>query len=143
MRILLLMNINRLDTHGYPQVFVLKNSSVVSSSGIWNGVAFSISPNSKPNAHFTFEFIINQQEIYYRYKLKNESLPSRMVLNPEGAIEHLTWNDRSQSWFSTQQYSLISVVVLLYVVLMQVATSITPLHVTACEVSSRGILNSL
>ncbi|XP_055823273.1 G-type lectin S-receptor-like serine/threonine-protein kinase At4g27290 [Solanum dulcamara] len=91
--------INRLDTHGYPQLFVLKKSSIVSSSGIWNGIAFSVSPNSKPNTHYTFKFIINQQEISYHYKLKNESLPSRMVLNPEGVIEHLTWIERNQSWF--------------------------------------------
>ncbi|XP_059282932.1 G-type lectin S-receptor-like serine/threonine-protein kinase At4g27290 [Lycium ferocissimum] len=90
---------NRLDSHGYPQLFVLKNSSIVFSSGPWNGIAFSVSPNNKPNTHYTFEFFIKQQEIYYEYKLKNESLPARMVINPIGKIEHLTWIERSQSWF--------------------------------------------
>ncbi|MCD7459415.1 hypothetical protein HAX54_040872 [Datura stramonium] len=91
--------INRLDSRGYPQFFVLKNSSIVFSSGLWNGVAFSVSPYSKPNIYYTFELIINQQEIYYEYKLKNESLPARMVINPAGKIDHLTWIERSQSWF--------------------------------------------
>ncbi|XP_049414232.1 G-type lectin S-receptor-like serine/threonine-protein kinase At4g27290 isoform X1 [Solanum stenotomum] len=98
--------INRLDSHGYPQLFVWKNSTIVSSSGIWKGNAFTVSANSKPNNHYTSEFIINQQQIYYQFKLKNESLPSRMVLNPEGLIEHITWIESSQSWFlySTVQF---------------------------------------
>ncbi|XP_060191133.1 G-type lectin S-receptor-like serine/threonine-protein kinase At4g27290 [Lycium barbarum] len=91
--------IDRLDFHGYPQLFVLKNSSIAFNSGPWNGITFSVSPNTKPNTHYTFEFFINQQEIYYEYKLKNESLPARMVINPAGQIEHLLWIERSQSWF--------------------------------------------
>nr|XP_016451606.1 PREDICTED: G-type lectin S-receptor-like serine/threonine-protein kinase At4g27290 isoform X1 [Nicotiana tabacum] len=88
-----------LDSHGYPQLFVLKNSSIVYSVGPWNGIAFSGSPNSKPNMYYTFEFVINQQEIYYKYEIKNASLPTRVVIDADGVVEHLTWIERSQSWF--------------------------------------------
>ncbi|CAN4104124.1 unnamed protein product [Withania somnifera] len=88
-----------VDFHGYPQLFLLKNSSIVYSSGPWNGIAFSGSPNNKRNTYYSFEFVINQQEIYYKYKLKNESMPTRVVMNPSGVLEHLTWIEHSQSWF--------------------------------------------
>ncbi|KAJ8542959.1 hypothetical protein K7X08_005482 [Anisodus acutangulus] len=91
--------VNRLDSHGYPQLFVYRNSSIVYSSGTWNGIAFSGSPNSKASDSYTFRFVINQQEIYYKYELKNESMPTRVVINPAGVIEFLTWIERSQSWF--------------------------------------------
>ncbi|XP_047271566.1 G-type lectin S-receptor-like serine/threonine-protein kinase At4g27290 isoform X1 [Capsicum annuum] len=91
--------VDRVDTHGYPQMVVCKNSSVVFSSGPWNGIAFSGSPNNKLNTYYSFEYVINQQEIYYKYKLKNESIPTRVVINPSGVLEHLTWIKRSQIWF--------------------------------------------
>ncbi|MCD7471574.1 hypothetical protein HAX54_012073 [Datura stramonium] len=91
--------VDRLDSRGYPQLFVYRNSSIMYSSGPWNGIAFSSSPNNRPNTYYTFEFVINQQEIYYKYKLKNESMPTRVVINPEGVLQHLTWIDHSQSWF--------------------------------------------
>ncbi|KAM3302391.1 hypothetical protein P3S67_016893 [Capsicum chacoense] len=91
--------VDRVDTHGYPQMVVYKNSSVVFSSGPWNGIAFSGSPNNKLNTYYSFEYVINRQEIYYKYKLKNESIPTRVVINPSGVLEHLTWIKRSQIWF--------------------------------------------
>ncbi|XP_009766396.1 G-type lectin S-receptor-like serine/threonine-protein kinase At4g27290 [Nicotiana sylvestris] len=91
--------VNRLDSHGYPQLLVLKNSSIVYSSGPWNGIAFSGSPNNKPNTYYTFEFVVNQHEIYYKYEIRNVSLPTRVVINSAGVLEHLTWIERSQSWF--------------------------------------------
>ncbi|XP_060189355.1 G-type lectin S-receptor-like serine/threonine-protein kinase At4g27290 isoform X2 [Lycium barbarum] len=92
-------NVNRLDSHGYPQLFVYRNSYAVYSSGPWNGIAFSGSPNNKATQYYTIEFVINQQKIYYKYGLKNESLPTRVVINPAGVIEHLTWIEHTQSWF--------------------------------------------
>ncbi|PHT44245.1 G-type lectin S-receptor-like serine/threonine-protein kinase [Capsicum baccatum] len=91
--------VDRVDTHGYPQMVVYKNSSVVFSSGPWNGIAFSGSPNNQLNTYYSFEYVINQQEIYYKYKLKNESIPTRVVIKPSGVLEHLIWIKRSQIWF--------------------------------------------
>ncbi|XP_016461749.1 G-type lectin S-receptor-like serine/threonine-protein kinase At4g27290 isoform X1 [Nicotiana tabacum] len=89
--------IERLDSHGYPQFFVWKNSSIVFSTGPWNGIAFSSSPNIKPTIYYTFGFVINQQEIYFKYEL-NEPLPTRIVINQAGTVDQLTWIERSHSW---------------------------------------------
>ncbi|XP_015081045.1 G-type lectin S-receptor-like serine/threonine-protein kinase At4g27290 [Solanum pennellii] len=91
--------VDRVDSHGYPQLFLLRNSSVVFSSGPWTGAAFSSSPSNKPSLYYTFEFVINQKEIYFKYELKSDSLPTRVVLNPDGVIQHLIWIEHTQSWF--------------------------------------------
>lgn len=91
--------VDHVDSRGYPQLFLLRNSSIVFSSGPWNGIAFSSSPSNKPTLYYTFEFVINQQEIYFKYELKNDSMLTRVVLNPDGVIEHLIWIEHSQSWF--------------------------------------------
>ncbi|KAJ8532411.1 hypothetical protein K7X08_012334 [Anisodus acutangulus] len=91
--------VNRVDSNGYLQLFVYRNSSIVYTTGPWNGIKFSGSPNSKANQYYTFEYVINQQEIYYKYALKNDYMPTRVVINPSGVIEHLTWMEHTQSWF--------------------------------------------
>ncbi|KAL3364552.1 hypothetical protein AABB24_013367 [Solanum stoloniferum] len=91
--------VDRVDSHGYPQLFLMRNSSVVFSSGPWTGAAFSSSPSNKPTLYYTFEFVITQKEIYFKYELKNDSMPTRVVLNPDGVIQHLIWIEHTQSWF--------------------------------------------
>ncbi|CAN4102827.1 unnamed protein product [Withania somnifera] len=86
-----------LDSHGYPQFFVCKNSSIVFSTGPWNGIAFTSSPNNKPAMYYSFEFVIKQQEIYFKYEL-HEFLPTRTVINQAGMVDHLIWIERSQRW---------------------------------------------
>ncbi|XP_060201240.1 G-type lectin S-receptor-like serine/threonine-protein kinase At4g27290 [Lycium barbarum] len=89
--------IERLDSHGYPQFFVWKNSSIVFSTGPWNGIAFCSSIKRKPTTYYTLEFSIKQQEIYFKYRLK-ESVPTRLVINQDGMEEHLIWIEQSHSW---------------------------------------------
>ncbi|KAK4355309.1 hypothetical protein RND71_024280 [Anisodus tanguticus] len=91
--------VDYVDSHGYPQLLLSRNSSIVFSSGPWTGIAFSSSPSNKPTLYYTFEFVINKQEIYFKYELKNDSMPTRVVINPSGVIEHLTWIEHTQSWF--------------------------------------------
>ncbi|XP_010324341.1 G-type lectin S-receptor-like serine/threonine-protein kinase At4g27290 [Solanum lycopersicum] len=91
--------LDRLDTSGYPQFFVWEGPAIKFSSGIWNGHLFVGGPNLKPNPYYTFEFVNNDKEIYYKYELINTSLPSRLVLNPAGLLQRLLWIERNQNWF--------------------------------------------
>ncbi|KAF3654933.1 G-type lectin S-receptor-like serine/threonine-protein kinase [Capsicum annuum] len=90
--------VDLVDSHGYPQMLLFRNSSIVFSSGPWNGLAFTSSPSNKPTLYYTFEYVINQQEIFYKYELKNDSMPTRVVLKPDGVIEQLIWIEKSHSW---------------------------------------------
>lgn len=89
---------NRLDPGGFPQMFLREGQVVRFRSGPWNGLRFSGMPNLKPNPIYSFQFVLNQKEIYYSYKLINNSVVTRMVLSPTGILQRYTWIDRQQGW---------------------------------------------
>ncbi|KAF5728345.1 G-type lectin S-receptor-like serine/threonine-protein kinase [Tripterygium wilfordii] len=88
----------QMDTSGYPQIFIRKGKDIVFRSGPWNGIRFSGMPNLSPNPIYTYEFVMNEREIYYRYDLTNSSVFTRMMLNNEGIFQRLTWTSRTQGW---------------------------------------------
>jgi hypothetical protein len=59
----------------------------------------------RPSQVFEYEFVVNEKEVYYGYKLLNSSVFSRFVLNPSGIAQRFVWKDRTQSWepFFTSQ----------------------------------------
>lgn len=89
---------NQLDPHGYPQILLRRGSIVTYNSGPWNGERFSGMTNLKTNSLYTFEFVLNQKEIYYKYELVNSSVLTRMVLSTSGSLQRFTWIDRTQEW---------------------------------------------
>ncbi|EOY14263.1 S-locus lectin protein kinase family protein [Theobroma cacao] len=89
---------NGLDPDGLPQFLLREDSVLLFRTGHWNGLRFSGMPNLKPNPIYTFEFVFNDEEIYYEYELINKSVVSRMVLGPDGALQRFTWVDRTQGW---------------------------------------------
>ncbi|THG06386.1 hypothetical protein TEA_011054 [Camellia sinensis var. sinensis] len=90
-----------LDPSGYPQ-FIIKNGAVeIMRLGPWNGLLFSGVSNLKPNSIFTFEFVFNRVEIYYRYEQINSSVVTRLVLNPNGVIQRLSPNTQKNEMWKT------------------------------------------
>jgi hypothetical protein len=84
--------------YGYPEILVMEDSRVKFRSGPWNGKRFSGVPQLKPNPVYSFEFVFNEKEIFYRYHLLNSSMLSRIVVSQDGDIQRYTWIDRTQSW---------------------------------------------
>ncbi|PON81470.1 S-receptor-like serine/threonine-protein kinase [Trema orientale] len=91
-------NTNILDPNGVPQFFLRKGSVIKFRSGPWNGLRFSGMPNLKPNPIYTYEFVCNETEIYYTYKLISSSVVSRLVLSLNGHLQRFTWIDRTKGW---------------------------------------------
>ncbi|XP_022882418.1 G-type lectin S-receptor-like serine/threonine-protein kinase At4g27290 [Olea europaea var. sylvestris] len=87
-----------MDTHGYPQHMMMTGSTVRFRSGPWNGLAFSGSPGLKTNPIYTFQFVFNQEEVYYSFDLVNPHVYSRLVLDPDGVLRRFSWNNRTQVW---------------------------------------------
>ncbi|CAI0439123.1 unnamed protein product [Linum tenue] len=56
----------RLEPDGYPQIFIRKAQTIVFRSGPWNGLRFSGMPNLRPNPIYTYEFVYNSDQIFYR-----------------------------------------------------------------------------
>ncbi|KAB1215250.1 hypothetical protein CJ030_MR4G004189 [Morella rubra] len=93
----------RIDPRGFPQMVAMDGARILSRAGPWNGLEFTGYPNLIQNPVFQYEFVLNENEVYYEYKLKNSTLFSRLVLNPSGTGGRFTWIDRTHSWevFST------------------------------------------
>ena len=89
---------NLLDPNGLPQYFMRKGSVIKFRSGPWNGLRFSGMPSLISNPIYTCEFVFNEEEIYYTYKLINSSVVSRLLLNLNGNIQRFTWIDRTNEW---------------------------------------------
>ncbi|KAJ4843020.1 hypothetical protein Tsubulata_005406 [Turnera subulata] len=88
----------RLDPSGYPEIYVIRDSRIMYRSGPWNGMRFSGTPHLKPNPVFTFDFVFNDEEIYYIYRMVNKSTRSRLLVSPAGDIQRFMWIERTSSW---------------------------------------------
>ncbi|XP_017980500.1 PREDICTED: G-type lectin S-receptor-like serine/threonine-protein kinase At4g27290 [Theobroma cacao] len=88
----------RYEVGGFPELKLREGSIVRFRSGPWNGMRFSGTTGLKLNPIFTFGVVFNKREVYYSYKDRKESIPSRMVLTQNGLWQRLNWIDRKQSW---------------------------------------------
>ncbi|XP_034898845.1 G-type lectin S-receptor-like serine/threonine-protein kinase At4g27290 isoform X1 [Populus alba] len=84
---------------GYPEYAAVEDSNVKYRAGPWNGLGFSGLPRLKPNPIYTFEFVFNDKEIFYRETLVNNSTHWRAVATQNGDLQLLLWMEQTQSWF--------------------------------------------
>lgn len=87
-----------IDRRGYPQL-VLRNGSVAHYRlGSWNGLGFTGSPQLRSqNEFFKLDFVLNENEVYYKYELLTTSLQSRLVLNRSGDLQRFMWSGKTNS----------------------------------------------
>jgi hypothetical protein len=87
------------ELHSYPEAFIWKGTKKFYRSGPWNGLRFSGSPDLNPNPVFDFNFVSNEDEVYYMYTLKDKSLISRVVMNQTSSSrERTTWIEGDKVW---------------------------------------------
>ncbi|KAK3415437.1 hypothetical protein EUGRSUZ_H01063 [Eucalyptus grandis] len=96
----------QLDPNGYPQLLLKQGSDIKFSTGPWNGLRWSGTPNLKLNPYYRFEFVLNEEEIYYHYELLNSSVISRMMMMSNGIVQRFTWIDRTQGWMLYLTYPI-------------------------------------
>ncbi|KDP38977.1 hypothetical protein JCGZ_00734 [Jatropha curcas] len=83
---------------GYPQLVMWKESNIIFRPGSWNGESFTGDPSLKTNPIISYEYDMNENGVYYSYKPQNSKVISRLVLNPSGLVQLLTWNDQAKDW---------------------------------------------
>ncbi|KAL7592226.1 hypothetical protein Lser_V15G33238 [Lactuca serriola] len=86
-----------LNTNGYPQTFEVEDEVPHSRFGPWNGEGFSGLPRENTNPIFSVEFVVNEKEMYYTYKLKSPVL-QRIILTWDGTHLQFSWINRTQEW---------------------------------------------
>ncbi|CAA3009733.1 G-type lectin S-receptor-like serine/threonine-protein kinase At4g27290 isoform X1 [Olea europaea var. sylvestris] len=90
---------NGIELGDYPQVVMWKGSRKFFRGGPWNGLRFSGAPELRINPVFGFEFVSNQEEVYYMYQLKNKSVITRLLLNETtSSRQRYVWLEAEQSW---------------------------------------------
>ncbi|GAB2233615.1 hypothetical protein Droror1_Dr00002841 [Drosera rotundifolia] len=87
-----------IELEGYPEPVLRKGDVVQYRNGPWNGVRFVGNPNLKPNSVFTYQFVLNDQEVYYVFQLVNSSVLSHRIVNQYGTMQRLIWSDQVQGW---------------------------------------------
>ncbi|XVF34076.1 hypothetical protein REPUB_Repub18cG0025700 [Reevesia pubescens] len=87
----------RIDPHGYLQLVVDKGFEVVFRARSWDGIYFSNrKPNAKPSALYSYQFVLNKDEVYFKVELQNSLVILRYAMNPSGLMQRFIWNERKQ-----------------------------------------------
>ncbi|PON49884.1 S-receptor-like serine/threonine-protein kinase [Parasponia andersonii] len=87
-----------LEPHAYPELSIRKGEMEYYRHGPWNGLHFSGTVHLRPNPNSQYEFVHND-EVFSRYYIKNQSVLTRMILNPTTSKrERLQWNDEEKTW---------------------------------------------
>ncbi|GAY52974.1 hypothetical protein CUMW_146020 [Citrus unshiu] len=87
-----------IDPSGVPQAMLKKGSTIRYRAGSWNGLHWTGMPQLQPNPVYTFEFVSNENEVFYRFKLINSSVPTMMVINTIGDVQRFTWMEHTKKW---------------------------------------------
>ncbi|KAM3757940.1 hypothetical protein ACB098_01G004900 [Castanea mollissima] len=70
-----------VELHNYPELVIKKGTKKFLRTGSWNSLGFSGVPNTNDNPIYTYDFVINSDEVYYIFHLIKKSVISRGVLN--------------------------------------------------------------
>ncbi|XP_017980491.1 PREDICTED: G-type lectin S-receptor-like serine/threonine-protein kinase At4g27290 isoform X5 [Theobroma cacao] len=89
----------RINISGYPQLEIEKGSKMVYRAGSWNGLIFQAMKRNVLS-FVNNEFELNENEVYYTTEPKNSSVVTRIMLNPSGFVQFLSWSDQQRDWES-------------------------------------------
>ncbi|XP_015937508.1 G-type lectin S-receptor-like serine/threonine-protein kinase At4g27290 [Arachis duranensis] len=83
----------------YPEFAIMNGTKKFSRFGPWNGMYFSGLPNVSVDSVIEFNYVDNQNEIYYTSSSKNDSIISRVVINQTSkAYSRYVWVEKTQTW---------------------------------------------
>ncbi|QHO32412.1 hypothetical protein S245_027972 [Arachis hypogaea] len=83
----------------YPEFAIMNGTKKLSRIGPWNGMYFSGLPNVSVDPVIEFNYVANQNEIYYTSSSKNDSIISRVVINQTSkAYTRYVWVEKTQTW---------------------------------------------
>ncbi|KAM3755253.1 hypothetical protein ACB098_02G026900 [Castanea mollissima] len=89
-----------IELHKYPEIVFNKGTEKFFRTGPWNGLTLSGVPFLlKENPVYTYDFVINSDEVYIIFNLINNSVVSRALLNETSSLyERYIWVSREKKW---------------------------------------------
>ncbi|XP_010439485.1 PREDICTED: receptor-like serine/threonine-protein kinase SD1-8 isoform X1 [Camelina sativa] len=88
----------KLETGGFPEIFLWNRESRVYRSGPWNGVQFSGVPEMQRFDYMVFNFTASKEEVTYSFRVTKDDIYSRLSLSSTGVLERFTWIEAAQTW---------------------------------------------
>ncbi|GMH26907.1 hypothetical protein Nepgr_028750 [Nepenthes gracilis] len=87
----------KLDPRGGPEMFLWNgNSGIIWESGPWSGHNFLGMPNF--SSVFEFTLFANEDEVYYMFQVLDDSVKSRLMVDPNGVARRYNWVPNSSVW---------------------------------------------
>ncbi|CAN4123501.1 unnamed protein product [Withania somnifera] len=86
------------DLHGFPQPFVMNGSIERYRSGPWNGRGFSNAPSQLPSPGYNYTYVSDSEKVSFMYQLTDSSIFARVVMQLNGVLQLLIWNNQTQNW---------------------------------------------
>ncbi|GKV19854.1 hypothetical protein SLEP1_g30059 [Rubroshorea leprosula] len=94
-----------IEPYNYPDLVMWKGSKKYFRSGPWNGIGMSGALHLKSNPWFKFNFISNEEEVYFVYNTTSKSITTKLVLNQTYSRgEHYLWNEEHRTWTLFNQF---------------------------------------
>ncbi|KAM4129203.1 hypothetical protein ACJW30_01G004600 [Castanea mollissima] len=88
-----------VELHNYPEIVVKRGTKKFFRTGPWNGLGFSGVPGLNDNQVYTFDFVINSDEVYSIYHPIKKSVITRAQLqeNASTAVRYI-WVEAEKKW---------------------------------------------
>nr|XP_023913316.1 G-type lectin S-receptor-like serine/threonine-protein kinase At4g27290 isoform X1 [Quercus suber]POF09452.1 g-type lectin s-receptor-like serine/threonine-protein kinase [Quercus suber] len=88
-----------IELHNYPEIVMNKGTKKFYRTGPWNGLSLSGTDLKKENPVYTYDFVINSDEVYFIYNLIKNSVISRALLNETSSLyERHIWVSEEKKW---------------------------------------------
>ncbi|XP_017979707.1 PREDICTED: uncharacterized protein LOC18593792 [Theobroma cacao] len=88
----------RMDRSKSHEVFLMRGSETVWSTGAWEGVRFTSMPEMRLNYIFNYSIYSDENETYFSYALYNPSIITRFIVSVSGQLREFSWLNTSQEW---------------------------------------------
>ncbi|CAH2078375.1 unnamed protein product [Thlaspi arvense] len=88
----------KLETRGFPEIFLWNRESRVYRSGPWNGIRFSGVPEMQAFDYIVFNFTASNEEVSYSFRVTKNNMYSRLTLSSTGILQRFTWIEAVQNW---------------------------------------------
>ncbi|CAI0375548.1 unnamed protein product [Linum tenue] len=90
-----------INARGYAQLLVMRGNRTLFRVGSWNGERFTGLPGLQQTPTFTFEFVLNSDEVYLKFETTDNSPLTRYTIYPSRLLQRYTWNDQMNDWMIT------------------------------------------
>ncbi|WJX44767.1 hypothetical protein P8452_31710 [Trifolium repens] len=81
----------------YPEYYMMNGSEKVFRIGPWNGLHFSALPEQVSNSFIHYEIVSNDNEIFYSYSIKSNTVISKVVVDQTKEHRYV-WDEQEHNW---------------------------------------------